>query len=173
MGKETQNNKTGRNLIIGGLALAAITLGGFYLSQNPQIISDWQNKRNSERRDQLAEKALVAPDTCANVSTAMFANACGKLELDYDQQDWKEGLSPDEQSCLLQSFRDVALYKLEYDGAPKSQLANLENDSDIIVHACGVSEDLNFYRPDHASADAQEMLNAWYQWKYSEGNYFE
>ncbi len=120
----------------------------------------------------MAERLLVAPDVCGGVSISALTNACDKLEVDFDKRDWKEGLEADAQTCLLESFREVTLYKLEYDGDPKSQLANYETDEDIILHACGVSEDLDFYRPDHASENAKSMLNTWYQWKYSEGNYF-
>jgi len=147
-------------------------LGGYYLSQNPSIISDWQYQRMSKKRDLMADRLLVAPDICAGASISMFENACGKLELEYGSRDWKQGLSADEQTCLLESFREVTLYKLEYDGSPKSQLENLETDEEIILHVCGISEDVNFYRPEHGSDNAKSMLDTWYQWKHKEGNYF-
>lgn len=159
-------------LILGGIAIAIITIGGFYLSQNPQIISDWQYKKDRARKDKMAERLLVAPEICASVETSIFTSACDKLELDDDDQIWTEGLTSEAQTCVLESFRDVTRYKLEYDGSPLSHLKNFENDSEIIVHTCMIKENLNFYRPDHASPDAASMINAWYQWKHSEGNYF-
>ena len=171
---EDRIKKTGMLLIIGGVFVALITLGGFYLSQNPQIISKWKYERDSARQDELREVLLVAPEACISVSSSLFETACAKIEIHNFEEDfdWTTGFSQQALTCMRDSFRTTTAFKLKYDGDPASNLKNLEGNGGVVLHACGVSEDLKFYRPDLERGGAKQVFDAWYQWKHSEGNFF-
>lgn len=170
----SNNKKTGLWLIVAGLLLAAIVVAGMYLSQNPQLISSWQYKRDSARQDELRKVTLVAPSSCVSVNASLFETACAKIEIyNYEEDfDWLTGFSAQALTCMRESFRTTTAFKLEYDGDPASNLHNLEDDEGITLHACGVSEDLKFYRPDLKRDGAKQVFDVWYQWKHSEGNFF-
>lgn len=170
-----KRSKKGILLIIGGALLAAITLGGFYLSKNPDVISSWKYKRDSARQDSMRDTLLTASPECQSVSTDIFTNACKILEThDYETElAWDKGFSEQAKSCALTSFRDTTLFKLEYEGSPKSQLENLEDAEGITLHLCGIVENLEFYHPDFKANNAAELINKWHQWKHSEGNFYD
>lgn len=171
---EKKSKKLGILLIIGGIFLALITIGGFYLSQNPQLISKWQYQRDSARHESLRDVLLTATADCRSVSTDILVNACVILEsYNFENElEWDKGFSEKAKNCALTSFRDTTLFKLEYNGDPASHLENLENAEDITIHLCGIVEDLKFYFPDFKANNAEEFINKWHQWKHSEGNYY-
>lgn len=173
---EKKNKKLGILLIITGVVVILITLGGFYLSQNPRIISEWQYKRDSARKDALRDILLTASDDCLEAKVAMFDRACALMEReDYDERInriWNEGMTAKEESCAVTSFRDTTLFKLEYNGDPKSHIEHMENGESINLHLCGVVEDLKFYHPNFKATNAKELIDRWHSWKHSEGNYY-
>lgn len=171
---EEQAKKSGAKLIIGGVVVLLITLGGFYISQNPQLISEWQYKRDSARQDSMRDILLTASDECLGVETTLFSNSCAALEgYDYEGDlNWKAGLSERAASCGLQSYRDTTTFKLKYDGDPVSHLENMQTGEAIAIHLCGISEDVTFYYPDFEANDAKALIDKWHLWRHSEGNYY-
>ena len=169
-----KQRKLGLILLVGGVVLLTIVLGGYYFSQNPGIIAKWQYQRDSARKDALRETLLTASEDCSSVSPALFDRACKQLEVnDYeDDIDWDADMDKQSAECALQSFRDTTLFKLEYDGDPKSHLANLETGEGIAIHLCGMKEDVQFHFPDFQPQDAKTLIDKWHQWKHSEGNYY-
>ena len=156
-------------MIGGGILLLCIIAAGVYLSKNPQIISKWQYQRDSARREEMQLLVLKSPESCKNQKVEVFASACAHLD---DASSWYTQLTTGEQTCFRESYRITTEFKLKFDGDPASNIENMLRDEDIILHACGVSEDSNYYLKNKPASDAETFLNNWYQWKHDEGNYF-
>ena len=169
----------GKTLIIGGISIAAITLGGFFMSQNPEFLSSMKRKSDLARHDKMMEQLLVAPKVCAGLDTSFVLDACQKLDGVFEEEgvfenmDWRQGLSTEQQTCLYESFNQVARYQLEYQGRSLKLLQNMQTDIDIVTHACSIGSDLEFDHSNHNSVDAESMINLWYQEKHEEGNDFQ
>ena len=163
---------TGLGLIIGGVTIAVITLGGFYVSQNPEFIQKYKYKKQQEIRTALQQSALIAPESCKGIPADVFMRVAKNFDdVNYNHY-WKQGIPDQQGQCVLDSFRMLTLFKLEFDGEPKSHLKNLETDDDIMIYAMSVKdahENLPGIKPD---MDAAETLNVWFVHKHKEGNYF-
>jgi hypothetical protein len=167
--------KSGIALIVVGFTVALVTFSGFYLSRNPELISSWQYKRDSARKERLSQETLLSPESCRQVDRAIFALACQKIaEDDYDEGfDWRGGFSDAQFACMRDTFRVTEAFRLRYNGDPASHLENLEEDSAIVLHACIAKEELSYSSLDSNASDAKQMFDAWYHYKKTEqGNYF-
>lgn len=165
----SEENTVPKVMLFGGIAILIIVLGGVYLSANPQKIAQWQYQRDSARQEAMQQVILEAPESCDGVDTAVFSAACEVLE---EAKTWYRQLPIKSQACLGESYRTTTIFKLEFDGDSESDLKHMLTEEDFALHACGVMEDSNYYLKDQVSRDASELLNNWYRWKHSEGNYF-
>jgi hypothetical protein len=178
---EAKIKKTGLLLFITGIIVISITMGGFYLNQNPQIIAKLINKRDAARRDELGKILLVAPDSCASISPSLFETACNKVSKSFmdmekglfnQNHDWAAGFNQQALTCMRESFRITNAFKLEYNGYPASELKDLETDESVVSDACYINTDLGLSSQDLKTYDVKQVIDIWYQLKYSNGNYF-
>ena len=165
--------KSGTGLIVGGVLLLVIVAGGGYLASNPELISKWQYRMDSARKEEMQKILLIAPASCAGIDAAMFARACERLDETYDDAfDWSEGLSAQQRTCVEDSFRETTAFKLEFDGDPASHLENLTTDDGLMLHMCGINEEVKYADPDYRAQDARAAIDRWHQYRHGEGNYY-
>ena len=167
----SDTGKGNKIMLTGGILLFAVAGVFFYLAKNPEVLSKWQYERDSARRAEMQQILLKAPESCADGRVEIFSGACDYLD-DGAGSTWLSQLSTRERDCLTEGHRTTGEFKLEFDGDPVDHMEHMMTDEDIVLHACLVSGDADYYLKDVVSADAQAFLDNWYQWKYDEGNYF-
>ena len=182
MDKEnSEKAKTGKTklfFVVSIVFLLIATLGGFFLSQNPQIISKIQYKIDDRRHQKLLEVKIVADASCAEAAPDIFLNVCAKYPEDiFEEADfpsWREDLSEAATQCLFKSYKDITLYKLEYDGRSEDEFNQIyefegRENVELLGHACDIASYANYSDPkfmskhrDFAANSAKDVLNKYY-----------
>jgi len=174
----TKKNKTKLLFVVSVVVLLIATLGGFFLSQNPQIISKIKYQIDDRRHQKLLEVKIVADASCASAAAGIFSNVCARYPEDIfedaDFPSWKENLSDAATQCLFLSYKNITLYKLEYDGLPESdfdllyEIEGREN-VELLGHACDIASYANYTNPEFISKhrgfvanNAEDVLNKYY-----------
>lgn len=145
-------------LIIGGIVIAAITLGGYYASRNPGKVARLFSSPEQVVDVSILETTLTAPPDCAGLSSVMFKSVCGKRDIEPVPL-WSEGLDEASRNCLYASFSDTILYMMQYRREPAENFKDYDNDLGVISHACEIVEDL----PDAKIDDTAALLDLWYK----------
>lgn len=157
------SDKNGMMLIGGGLLIAAITLGGYYLSQNPRALDSLLGKSDPGPDLSAFDTALTAPESCAMLPTDAFILLCDWHDK-LTAPAWHQGLSTAEQSCVADAFKDYRATMLTFHRETEAVYTDADRNAAVFGFACQAIDLNERKRGNYALSpvDTQEFLDRFY-----------
>ena len=163
MAGKQSGSKLGLILIFGGVLIGGITLGGYYLSQNPGVLNRLLSGADSGPDYSAFDRKLRAPDSCVTVSAKVFARLCNRIS-ELQPEGWRDGLTTDDQQCVAAAFADYDAVELRYHRESASDYSDEDAIGKVFGFGCQVVDLLSTHGKN--PSDAQSALTQFYPlWK--------
>jgi len=161
MAKNTRSQNLGVTLIIGGIVLTIITLGGYYINNNPDKLFSLFKK--SSVNLEVLHQVLKASDTCVDVAPVIFSQFCAKKNSDPVAL-WTLGLGANAKTCIDKGFTDITMLEMSYRREPEENFkVDYDFDYARVYFACSVFEDMKREFPEREFSNSKRMLDTWFE----------
>ena len=157
------NKRAGLMLIGGGLLIGAITLGGYYISQNPEVLRSLTSGNDGPNYDALDE-VVAGPASCSAIPLSVMVGLCDKIG-DIENPPWSEGLNAEAVACVGEAHDTFRPTYLSYHRETEDVYTDDDRNSAVFGYACEALDfaEQNVSGDASPAADVKELLDRYYR----------